>query len=526
MSRTGIGRIGRLARAVTDHLAPQNHVGRQSGLIDELEVGLVEVSPADDFAYVNQSAARLLDIPPGKTTAADFAAVMYRLANRAINKAAIAAEASALEHDPAAEIKSVWIFPEPPTHLGVVSKPAPHPPFHGRIWAFYDNSTVAKAIESAEDAGALLRASSEAMLDPQVLLEAVLRDGRAVDLIHRDVNRAACEYLGVRRRDLVNHSVTESQPDIGESGLLANLLHCVETGDPLVLDDFPHYNGVLQALCHYDFRGARVRPGVMALTWRDVTERVEQGQRLAASENRLSSELSSAARYVESIMPGPLDGPVEVTSRHLAAQEVSGDSFGYRWVDEDHLVFYVVDVSGHGMAPAMVSVSVHNLLRSATFDREKLLEPADVLAELNRLFRMDGQGGNYFTIWYGVYQASTRVLRYASAGHPPAIVMAAGTETTELATNSIPIGLLDDADFVAADFQVPPGADIVVYSDGAFDIELPDSTPWSLPAFIGLCLRTAQSPDWTLDSLLDELRAVAGSQPFGDDCTLVRLRIS
>lgn len=519
-------RFGRLTQALTDHLDPQNHAGRMSGLLDDLDVGLVSVHSVQDFAHVNGAAARLLNIPAGNTTAAEFATVMKNLAQRAVNKAAIAADARSLELDPTAAYKSVWVFPEPPTHLGVVSKPAPYPRFDGRIWAFYDNSPVAAAIESASAADALLRASSEAMMDPQALLEAVWLDGRAVDLIHRDVNRAACEYLELRRRDLVNHRVTESQPDIVDSGLMTLLLRCVETGEPLVLNDFPHRNGVLGATRYYDFRGARVQPGVMALTWRDVTERVEQTQRIAASESRLACELSGAAQYVASIMPGALDGPVEVTSRHLAAGELSGDSFGYRWVDDDHLVFYVVDVSGHGMAPAMVSVSVHNLLRSATFEREKLLEPAAVLTELNRLFQMEGHGGNYFTIWYGVFEARTRVLRFASAGHPPAIVISPAGEPTRLATTSLPIGLLDDTDYSTAEYLVPANADIVVCSDGVFDINLPDGRPWSLPGFVDLCHQTAQSADWTLDSLLDGVKQVSDGDPFGDDCTLVRLRVA
>ena len=520
---TATERLSRLTQALTDHIDPQNHAGRMSGLLDDLDVGLVSVHSMRNFAHVNGAAARLLNIAAGNTTAAEFAAVMKRLAQRAVNKAAIAAEAGALELDPAADYKAVWVFPESPTHLGVVSKTAPYPRFDGRIWAFYDNSPVAAAIESATNADALLRASSEAMMDPQAVLEAVWLDGRAVDLIHRDVNRAACDYLGLRRRDLVNHPITESQPEIEDTGLLAMLLRCVETGEPVVLNDVPHYSAVSEAPRYYDFRGARVRPGVMALTWREVTERVEQAQRIAASENRLASELSGAARYVASIMPGALDGPVEVTSRHLAAGELSGDSFGYRWVDDDHLQFYVVDVSGHGMAPAMVSVSVHNLLRSATFDREKLLEPAAVLTELNRLFQMEGHGGNYFTIWYGVYQASTRLLRFASAGHPPAIVLSPNASPTQLATKSLPVGLLDDTEFGTAEYEVPPETDIVVCSDGAFDVASPNGTPWSQPEFVDLCGRTAQSDDWTLDSLLDGVNAVSGGEPFGDDCTLVRL---
>ncbi len=69
----------------------------------------------------------------------------------------------------------------------------------GRIWAFYDNSMLADAMEAANRANALIRTSADAILDPQVLVEAIRADGRVVDLVYRDVNRATCEYLGMSR---------------------------------------------------------------------------------------------------------------------------------------------------------------------------------------------------------------------------------------------------------------------------------------------------------------------------------------
>jgi ribosome-associated protein len=68
--------------------------------------------------------------------------------------------------------------------------------------------------------------------------------------------------------------------------------------------------------------------------------------RLQAKTDRLAAELRSAAAYVESILPSNLDGPVCVTSRYLPSRELGGDCFDYRWVDDDHLIAYVIDVSG------------------------------------------------------------------------------------------------------------------------------------------------------------------------------------
>lgn len=241
---------------------------------------------------------------------------------------------------------------------------------------------------------------------------------------------------------------------------------------------------------------------------------------------RLMSELSSAARYVTSILPRDLEVPIPVNSRYIPSEELGGDSFDHRWIDDDHLIVYLVDVSGHGIAPAMFSVSVHNLLRSGTLDNDTLRDPGRVLTELNRLFQMDQQAGNFFTIWYGVYQPSTRTLRYAGAGHPPAIVLTAdGSDPVRLPSESIPIGVLEDTTFDTHSYPVPPDTSLLLYSDGAFELDLRDGRQWNLEGFIDLCARTAAAPHWTLEGLIDQIRDRSISGVFDDDCTLVRVTV-
>ena len=82
------------------------------------------------------------------------------------------------------------------------------------------------------------------------------------------------------------------------------------------------------------------------LALRDEQNRL-LAQRLQAQADHLTSELRSAAAYVASILPGDLEGPVQVSSRYLPSRELAGDCFDYRWVDDDHLIVYLIDVSGH-----------------------------------------------------------------------------------------------------------------------------------------------------------------------------------
>jgi sigma-B regulation protein RsbU (phosphoserine phosphatase) len=241
---------------------------------------------------------------------------------------------------------------------------------------------------------------------------------------------------------------------------------------------------------------------------------------------RLMSELSSAARYVTSILPDDLDGPVPVTSRFIPSEELGGDSFDHRWIDDDHLVVHVIDVCGHGIAPAMFSISVHNLLRSGTLDQETLRDPGRVLAELNRLFQMDQQAGNYFTMWYGVYQPSTRTLHYAGAGHPPAIILTGeGSDPVRLASESVPIGVMPGTTFETRSYPMPSDNVLLVYSDGAYEVKLPDGQRGAIEDFIDLCARTATAPDWTLEDIVRQVRGWSESRQFDDDCTLVRVTL-
>ena len=265
---------------------------------------------------------------------------------------------------------------------------------------------------------------------------------------------------------------------------------------------------------------------------RQISQRDQQNralaQRLGAQTDRLKSELKSAANYVESILPRDMDGAVRVSSRYVPSQELGGDCFDHTWIDDEHLIVYLIDVSGHGIAPALLAVSVHNLLRSGTIPVSTLLSPELVLAELNAKFPMDQHGENYFTMWYGVYESSTRTLRYASAGHPPALAFTHENDevkTTRLATQALPLGLFHDTEFSADTYAVPLDCQLVLYSDGAFELPLPEGNA-SLDAFVDLCAEFAGHGDWTLDELISTLRSRTTGGLFADDCSLVLVRFS
>ena len=133
--------------------------------------------------------------------------------------------------------------------------------------------------------------------------------GQVVDFLYRDINQATCDYLGVTREELIGRGVVEAMPGIRDT-LLPDYIRCLDTGEPVILNDFSYDNEILVDTRSYDLRATRATPTSLVLTWRDVTDRVHTMERLADSERQLRqqadlmrSELESAASYMASIMP-------------------------------------------------------------------------------------------------------------------------------------------------------------------------------------------------------------------------------
>jgi PAS domain S-box-containing protein len=362
-----------------------------------------------------------------------------------------------------------------------------------------------------------------------------------------EVNPALCELFGYDGQTLMGKSWPEvTAPGYLEVGETEHQEVLAGTRDSYrVVKQYVHADGhrVWADVAVSAVRDDQGRVEMLATQIADITAEMEAREKLARSDAhnreladrlqqqsyRLAAELHSAAGYIASILPRGMDGPVAVESRYLPSRELGGDSFDYTWLDDDHLLVYLIDVSGHGIEPALLSVSVHNLLRSRSLGALTLRDPEATLSELNELFQMDDQGAHYFTIWYGIYQPSSRTLRYITAGASPALAFTPGAEggieVTELATAATPVGLFRDVEFIASDFVVPPGCRILLVSDGAHELPLDHDRHLTFAGFTDLTSRLAASSSWSLDRLIKELKALTPDSDFEDDCSLIQLRV-
>jgi len=258
-----------------------------------------------------------------------------------------------------------------------------------------------------------------------------------------------------------------------------------------------------------------------------LLQRNEAYQALAASQKALAAELAEAAGYVISQIPKPLDGEIKTEWQFISSTQLGGDSFGYHWLDPEHFVIYLLDVCGHGVGAALLSVSVMNVLREHTLPNTDFRDPAQVLTALNNAFQMESHNDMYFTIWYGVYNKTGRRITYASGGHPPAILLTGETPETarvkQLATKNMIIGGMSDIEFLSDSFELGAFNKLNVFSDGVFEITKPDGTLWEFDDFVDFIAEPCECGRFDTERIIRHARALSGKDVFDDDISLLQV---
>ena len=245
----------------------------------------------------------------------------------------------------------------------------------------------------------------------------------------------------------------------------------------------------------------------------------QRTQELEKANKTMAGELSEAAAYSRAVLPERLKGAVITDWVFISSSQLGGDSFGYHWIDDDTLSLYLLDVCGHGVGAALLSISVVNLLRSGSLAGTDFRDPSAVMGNLNAAFPMEQHNEMYFTGWYGVYSRTTGILRYASGGHPPAVLIAPDGDVQHLAAKGAVVGAFPKASYETKSATVVAGSRLYLFSDGTYEVDRPDGSMMSFEEFSSLLADPKRPPG--LESIVSEIRRQQGGDLFADDFSLV-----
>jgi sigma-B regulation protein RsbU (phosphoserine phosphatase) len=282
-------------------------------------------------------------------------------------------------------------------------------------------------------------------------------------------------------------------------------------------------------------------PVIALATWRRRMEEELRHAKEAAERAyaHIRRDVQIAARLQRALLPAGLpevEG-IRFGWEYRPCAQLAGDGLNVFWLDDHHLGLYLLDVCGHGMAAALLSVTLARLLspllNQSTLlrvpDRDgkshELVRPAEVAAQLNQWLIANPTGDQYFTMIYGILDVRTRQLRYLSAGHPGPMLVPAAGEPKRLQVPGFPIGMVPDADYRDSTLDLQPGDRLFLFSDGITEAVNSAGEPFGAERLREL-LRKSRGT--TLDAaggqILDEVLAWSLNSP-DDDLSILALAI-
>ena len=255
-----------------------------------------------------------------------------------------------------------------------------------------------------------------------------------------------------------------------------------------------------------------------------LLERNEAFEKMRESQHVLFSELSEAAQYVRLLLPAPMNDGVKTLWEFIPSQQLGGDAFSYHWIDEDHFAMYLLDVCGHGIGAALLSISIMNVL-SEGIAANDLINPSKVLMTLNNMFLMEKHNNMFFTMWYGVFNKKTREIVYSSGGHPPAILFSGDSleniEMFELRTPGLVVGGMPNTEYQNQSIKVGKYNKLFLFSDGVFELTLHKRHVHTLGDFVTFLKSLDFKEDDDIYKIVKFSLKINGQDNFPDDFSIV-----
>lgn len=228
-------------------------------------------------------------------------------------------------------------------------------------------------------------------------------------------------------------------------------------------------------------------------------------------------------------------GRAEVSLLLKPCGHVGGDLVGFFDAGKDHIAFYSIDVSGHGIASALLTARLasylsegspaHNIALIEHEDGALRRQPPEIVAsQLNTLLTKDMLSEHYFTMLFGYLDMNTGHVEFAQCGHPNAVILKPSGQVNFIGEGGMPIGLISTAEFERQHVKLKPGERLIFYSDGFTECEDAEGNQIEEQGFGEILEKNSGlTNEMLFDAMVWDLDCFANGQEFGDDLSCVML---
>ncbi len=257
-------------------------------------------------------------------------------------------------------------------------------------------------------------------------------------------------------------------------------------------------------------------------------ENIRLAESMAAridAERRAKHELEIARDVQAKLLPqswAPL-ATLDYAGACLQARVVGGDFFDFASPGSGQVALVLADISGKGISAALLMASLQANLRALYAQAPGDL--AGVLTAVNRSFFDSTAPNHYATLFFGLYDGTTRELRYANCGHLPPILLRAQGCIERLEVTAPVIGLFHPWECETRSVNLAAGDTLVVFTDGVSEATSDTDEEFGEERLIEV-IRAQRSKDAVplLQGIVNEVRGHSGREQF-DDLTLIVAKV-
>ena len=245
-------------------------------------------------------------------------------------------------------------------------------------------------------------------------------------------------------------------------------------------------------------------------------------------EDQLSSlnyDLDMAARIQQKILKQDFpvyeeDQRFDIFAHMIAAKHVGGDFYDFFKIDDDHLVFFIGDVSGKGMPASIYMAVCRTMLKSIG---SEVRDPAECIFKVNNMLIPESDITTFVTVFYGVLNVKTGELSYCNGGHNPPYIQSKDGSVTEISdVGGLLLGKFEDAEYSKNTLQMNPGDSLVMFTDGVTEAEDEEGGFFDEKRVIDYLGRSAEKNlNSVVKGLFLEVMKFAGTAPQSDDITVL-----
>lgn len=268
--------------------------------------------------------------------------------------------------------------------------------------------------------------------------------------------------------------------------------------------------------------------GQLANTFNKMASDLKKNTEDLIQKEKMTRELELAGQIQRELLPKTLPNinNLDIAASLKSADEIGGDCYDFLELDKNNLIFYIGDVTGHGVPAGLVS-AINNALVPAFLEHYKNTQ--EIIIHLNKILKLKTQANVFMTMVMANWNSEESLLSFTQAGHDPILLYKANTNNIEsLEIGGMALGMIDDVSNIINTHKAKlyAGDVAVFYTDGIPEAWKNDTENYGMKKFKESILKNSKlnTAKEIHDAILKDVYEFMGDFPQADDITLIVIK--